>query len=521
MRANEVNRDSLFDQVPCGLLVLDPTHAIVSANAYARRLLGRPPEGLYGLRFHTLMSLAGRVFVQSRIWPELALAGRVEEQAVDLIDGAGDRVPVLMNLTQTRDPQGQPADIQVAFTRAVAKRAYEAEVPRARSEAAAAARVKSDFLANISHELRTPLMGIIGGVDTLSGTELDDEQGEIVRLVKTSGQALLRIISDVLEMSRIDAGQLALETRVFDPEDELRGALDLVRLEAEKKGLDCEARFGPGLVGRLDGDPVRIRQVLGHLTSNAIKFTDRGGVRIVIDIVEDAGAVLLSIDVEDTGIGFDDAIGDVIFQRFHQAEEGLSRDRSGVGLGLSLTRAITDLMQGSIFARSTPGVGSLFAVRLPVRRVSLPAPVQPACEAPARETPGPPARVMADLKVLLVEDSAVNRKLVGLMMKRQGATVTTAENGLLGVEAWRSAAFDVVLMDIQMPVMDGLTAIREIRTAERAEGTGRHTPIAVLSANAMAHHHRESIKAGADIHISKPVTAGKLIDGILAAQAAH
>ena len=503
---------ALFEGAPCGLVRLDRAHAIEHANAYAARMLGRPPAALRGLRLHDLLSVAGRIFAQSRLWPELALAGRVEEIALDLVDGAGERVPVLLNATQARDAGGEASGIHIAFTRAVAKRAYEAEVPKARREAEEAARVKSDFLANVSHELRTSLNGVVGGADALARMELPEEQRELVDLVRSSGDALRRIITDILEVARIEAGQLVLELRAFDLLAELEGAIELARLRAAEKGLAFEARFGPGARGSLRGDPVRIRQILGHLASNAVKFTDEGSVRLAIDVHDEGGgeggATVLTLEVEDTGIGFDDATGDTMFRRFEQAEGGLSREHGGAGLGLGLCKALSDLMGGSITARSHPGRGSRFTVRLPLAREA------PAA-APARRVSGRPAGPGGrPLRVLLVEDQAANRKVVELLLARSGIALAVAENGALGVEAWRAAAFDVVLMDLQMPVMDGLTAIRAIRGLEGAERGGRRTPIAVLSANAMEHHRREALEAGADLHIPKPVTARALIEGI-------
>ena len=242
-------------------------------------------------------------------------------------------------------------------------------------------------------------------------------------------------------MARIEAGQLTLELRAFDLRAELAGVVELARLRAAEKGLAFEARLGPGARGGLRGDPVRIRQILGHLASNAVKFTDEGSVRLAIDVHDEDGgedgAAVLALEVEDTGIGFDDATGDTLFRRFEQAEGGLSRERGGTGLGLGLCKALSDLMGGSITARSHPGRGSRFTVRLPLARV------EPAA-APARRASGrPPGPAGGALPVLLVEDQAANRKVVELLLARSGMTLAMAENGALGVEAWRAAPFDV------------------------------------------------------------------------------
>jgi two-component system, sensor histidine kinase len=504
----------LCDQIPCGLVRLDRAHAIMEANLYSQRMLGYTRDDLTRLRFHELLTAAGRIFVQSRLWPELALAGRAEEVALDLIGAGGKRIPVLLNLMQARDAAGQPAEIQIAFTRAVAKRAYEAEVPRARQAAAEAAQVKADFLANISHELRTPLNAIVGGADALGRTALSAEQAEIVDLVQSSGTSLQRIISDILELSRIEAGQLEIDLKAFDLTAALGGVIDRTRLQAQDKGLEFALETGPGAHGQFLGDPVRIMQILGHLASNAVKFTPGGSIRVTVDIEDRAEAedAVLHLDVEDTGIGFDDATGDALFSRFRQAEKGLSRTRGGVGIGLTLCKALSDLMGGAITARSRPGRGSRFSVRLPLRRLAV---GSAPSNAPEKERQ-PEAPDPVPLRVLVVEDQPANRRIVELLLARQKADCVMAANGLLGLQAWQSGDFDVVLMDLQMPVMDGLTAIRSIRAAER-DRLLRRTPIAVLSANAMAHHRREALEAGADVHIAKPVTGALLMDGIRSA----
>ena len=506
-----------FDDAPCGLLRLDAQHVVRVANPYALELLGRPNSDLAeGLPFKALLSVAGRVFVQTQLWAELALAGRVEERTLDLVRPDGERTPVLLNAVQTRDPQGLPGDIKIALTRATVKRAYEAEIPRARQAAEQAAQAKADFLANVSHEIRTPLNGMVGVAGALGRTPLTATQTEMVDLIQSSGAMLERLLSDVLELSKVEAGGLQLEPHPFDLQRELTGALELARIRADAKGLSFDARFGPEAAGRFQGDAVRLKQVLGNLTANAVKFTERGGVRVLVELETEAADPVLCIIVEDTGIGFDQATGDTLFQRFQQADAGITRRFGGTGLGLAICKALVDLMGGSIRAKSTPGQGSRFCVRIPLPRCLE----ELAVEAP----PGPSDQAQTDqgaadqpLRILLVEDHPTNRKVVELILAPYAIELVNAENGREGVDAWRAEDFDLVLMDMQMPVMDGLSAVREIRAQERAEPRRRRTPIAMLSANAMEHHRRESLDAGADLHIAKPVTPDSLLAGIQAA----
>ena len=495
---------------PSGLMRLGGDYAVQVANPYALELLGRSEaELLGGLKVFDLLTVAGRIFLQTRMLPELALAGRLEEVALDLLRPGGARVPVLLNAVQSAGPDGSPV-IHLAVTRAAAKRAYEAEVPKARAEAEQAYRVKADFLANVSHEIRTPLNGMIGVAGALERTGLSDDQREMVALIQSSGVMLERLLSDILEISKVEAGGLELELRPFELMAELRGVLDLARIRANEKGLEFHTRFGPGTDARFEGDAVRLKQILGNLTANAVKFTEAGQVNVEVDVCEGAdGARTLVLGVADTGIGFDETTGDTLFQRFKQAETGITRRYGGTGLGLAISKALVDLMGGVISARSRPGAGSRFEARIPLQACAD-APAADSGHARASEPDRP-------LRILLVEDHPTNRRVVELILSPYGVDLVMAENGALGLEAWGAGRFDLILMDMQMPVMDGLAATRAIRDVERAEPARGRTPLAILSANAMEHHRQESLAAGADLHIAKPVTPATLLAGIQAA----
>ncbi|MEH0196339.1 ATP-binding protein [Caulobacter sp. CCNWLY153] len=498
--------EEFYDLAPCGLLSLDAELTIRSANAYFLQMVGLADGALAdGLKFTALLSVASRIFVQGRLQAQLALAGRVEEIALDLARSDGRRVPVMINAAQARDAHGRPGAIHMAISQAVATRAYEAEVPKARQEALSALRVKADFLANISHEIRTPLNGVIGVVGALGRTVLSPQQREMVALIEASAVTLERLVGDILEISRVEASGLALSIGAFRPDEELRGVLDLAALNARAKGLAFEVVSGPGLDRTFLGDGVRLRQILTNLTSNAIKFTEQGVVRVelTVEIAEDAPTLVLS--VRDTGIGFDPHQADALFEPFHQVDAGISRRVGGVGLGLSISKALVEAMGGSISARSAIGEGSAFTARIPVQAVDDPA---------ASDRPETPADLERALRVLLVEDNEINQRVVQMILEQAEIDLTIAANGALGLDAWRGQDFDLVLMDMQMPVMDGLTAIRAMRAEEASGLQGRRTPIAVLSANAMEHHRAEALEAGADSHIAKPISAAALLNGI-------
>jgi PAS domain S-box-containing protein len=387
----------------------------------------------------------------------------------------------------------------------------------AKAAAEAANTAKSEFLANMSHEIRTPLNGVIGIVDALSRTPLSPEQTEMVSLIRGSGVTLERLVSDILDVSKIEAGQLDLESCPFDLEEALE-PLAVMAARAEDKGLAFRVERTPEARGLFVGDSTRIRQVLGNLLSNAIKFTATGSVTVRIEAWPDnpdmpAAPHQLAFTVEDTGVGFNSGHASRLFERFNQADSTITRRFGGTGLGLSICRSLVVMMGGSIEARSTPGTGSRFRFVLPLDRAGSLA------DYDAREAAGgkaAPTLAGRPIRILLAEDHPTNQRVVQLILGGQGAEVVIADDGAQAVAAFEAGVFDVVLMDMQMPVMDGLTATRAIRAFEASQPHRTRTPVVMLSANAMAEHRAESAAAGADSHVAKPITAVSLIAGIQA-----
>ncbi len=402
------------------------------------------------------------------------------------------------------------------------------EHQRAAEAADAANRAKSEFLANMSHELRTPLNGVMGVTGALSRTALDAGQRDMVGLIETSAHTLERLLSDVLDLARIEASSFDLAPEPVEMDAFMRGVATLFQWRARDKGLGFAWSAQPGLEGRRLADEVRLRQILSNLLSNAVKFTEAG--RIDLLLAQGEGDEVV-IEVSDTGIGFGEEAASRLFERFEQADGSITRRYGGTGLGLAISRSLAERMGGALTARSRPGEGSTFRLSLPLPRAPAAAPPAAQNTAPARAAlcapaphapPTAPVRAAAPAprpasptgpRVLLAEDHPVNRRVVELILDAAGVDLTSVENGEQALEALAVDRFDLVLMDMQMPVMDGLTAIRLLREREAAAG-GARTPVVALTANAMPEHVAASAEAGADAHLSKPISAERLLAAV-------
>jgi len=413
----------------------------------------------------------------------------------------------------------QEGDLVYGVARDVTERlTIEVEMVEAKAAAEMASKAKSEFLANMSHEIRTPLNGVIGLTSALAQTELSAEQRGMVDLILTSGQTLERVVSDVLDFSKIEAGRLEFDIQPFDLGPQLEGLADLFRARAEEKGLTFSVTCGANVEGWFCGDVVRIKQVLGNLISNAVKFTTQGEIRVAADVHDRPfpDAPVLTLKVCDTGIGFDDDMAHRLFQRFSQADGSITRRFGGSGLGLSICQALVEMMGGEVRAISEPGRGSEFEVKLPLPRHEGFSPAMPGGAASGAAELGASA-VPEGLRILLAEDHVINRRLVEVILGPMGVSLTNAENGDEALRAYMAEDFALVLMDMQMPVMDGLAATRAIRDFETTLPNRRRTPIIMLSANAMQQHVHEAIAAGADFHLAKPVSVAGLHGAVVRA----
>jgi len=464
-----------------------------------------------------------------------ALSGRRGEHEWTYVRKDGTRFPVILSVTALRDDEnavtgflGMAVDIsdrrdrEAALTRTqaelqrrlndleLANERIETEAARqvslledlavARDEAQAAYTEKSRFLATMSHEIRTPMNGVVGVLVLLKSTALSPEQANLVATALRSANELIQTTTDILDLSKLEAQKTELELTDFDVRELMTDVIDLLQPAAMSKGIELRHELAENLPNYLKGDPHRIRQVLLNLISNAVKFTLNGSVALLVDgKLRDSGEVTLRMRVKDTGIGIDQEAVKRLFNRFAQAEQSTTRRYGGTGLGLAICKQLTELMGGEIGVESQFGVGSTFWFKIPLR--SGHAPIE--TSAVGAEEEG------RSLRLLVAEDNATNQFLMRAILEALGHEIVIANNGVEAVALASSQAFDAILMDVQMPIMDGPTATREIRHLTTAAA---YLPIVALTANAMPGDRERYIAAGMDDYVSKPVDPAKLMD---------
>ena len=510
MRLSESKLQSIFKSVPEAIVVADAQGQIVQCNAATEAIFGYTTQELQGHKVDKLMG------------PDNA---HRHDNYMQWFHSTGEK----KTINQPRVLHGRRKDGQLFSLRlTVSEMRVDDEVHfvgvmqdfttienaqrmliEAKEKAEQDNRMRGEFLANMSHEIRTPMNGIVGMTELAMDTQDKVAQKEYLTLARDSANHLLHIINQILDFSKIEAQALELELLKVSPGQLIRDTSRSLEQLARVKGIDLQVDIASAVPEWAWMDPVRMRQVLTNLIGNAIKFTEVGAVTVAAQAVpgQDADHCVLRISITDTGIGFDPARTAALFSPFTQGDGSVTRSFGGTGLGLAITRRLVHLMGGEISANAQPDLGACFTVTLPVEKTSLDADDQSAAAGQALELSLSPV-YQKPISVLLVEDHDINRKLAEIMLQRMGYRYVSACDGLQALDVLEKDRFDVVLMDVMMPVMDGITALKLLR--EREAEQGQRTRVLMVTAHAMTGDRERFLGAGADGYVSKPMSQAAL-----------
>ena len=513
LRESEKRYRLLAENISEVIFLFDPAklhHFFITPSVY--QMFGFTPDEYTALPLDRLLTAQSYETALNAIKAELARGKEPENGVLQYItleleayrkDGSTLWVEIIGRIFF--DEQGSPLYLLGVTRDLTQRKEVEQAMKEAKDAAEAASRAKSEFLANMSHEIRTPMNGVIGMTELLLDTTLSAEQYEYVESLKSSAEALLVIINDVLDFSKIEAGMLNLEVIDFDLNKLCKEVHDSLSHKARRKKVVYETMIEADVPVMLKGDPVRLRQVLTNLCENAVKFTESGSVMVTVTLLEKTDTtVTLRFEVSDTGIGIPPGHLEKIFDSFSQVDASTTRRFGGTGLGLAISKRLVALLGGQITVSSQPAEGTTFRFSVTFEKVRpRPEPLRPSAGRPSSS-----AEKTASSKILLVEDNAISTKVISQMLERLGYDVTTAMNGAQAVDIFWRQDFDLVLMDIQMPVMDGITATGKIQALQ--QGRNRRVPVVALTANAMAGDRERFLSQGLDDYIAKPVTLESL-----------
>jgi PAS domain S-box-containing protein len=494
--------EDLYENAPCGYLSALPGGTILKVNQTFLSWTGYRREDLVGARrFQDLLTAGGRIFHETHYAPLLRMQGWIREIAVDVVCADGRRLPVLINSVLKKDDAGQPLLVRTTVFNATDRKEYERELLRERQRAEQASKAKADFISMMSHEIRTPLNALMGVAHLLGHTELSPQQEKLVRILRSSSESLLGLVNDILDFSKIESGKLSLEQRSFDLRQLVHGIIANLQVKADQKGLALDAQIDPRLPDLLLGDPVKIGQVITNLVGNAIKFTAQGWVSVGLEVQElDADEVSVELRVTDTGIGIAPDQLPHIFNDFTQASYDIGLKYGGTGLGLSISKRLVELFGSSISVESAPGRGTSFSFVLRLKTAAAPA---PGADDPAARQP------LRGLKVLVADDNAVNVLVLTGFLKAWGVEPDVVTDGRQAVERVQEGDYDLVLMDLRMPELDGYAAARQIRSLPDPRFS--RLPILAVSASTRMGQQREIEAAGFTEFVGKPIDPDVLL----------
>jgi PAS domain S-box-containing protein len=512
LRLSESKFHSIFASVPEAIVVTDAGGAIVQCNAATASIFGYTAHELLGHKVDLLMGEQQRSHHDAYMSDYLKTGQRKMMNQPRVVEGQrknGELFPLRLTISEMRaDNEHFFIGVMQDFT--AIQNAQDLLVG-AKEKAEQANRMRGDFLATMSHEIRTPMNGILGMTELAMETQNQPTtQKEYLTLARDSANHLLHIINEILDFSKIEARALELELLQVCPAQLIRHTAKSLEQMAKAKGISLQVSTAADVPELVWMDPVRMRQVLTNLIGNAIKFTEEGGVTVQVDSEpgQDEHSAVLRMRILDTGIGFDPARTEALFSPFTQADGSVTRSYGGTGLGLAITRSLLQLMGGDITAEGQPGKGACFVATIPVKKVlNMP---QPAVVRSPASVGAPNADAAGGWapSVLLVEDHEINRKLAEIMLQRMGCRYATANDGQQALDRLHVEHFDVVLMDVMMPVMDGITAVRLLR--EKEAGSEVHTKVLMVTAHAMTGDKERFLAAGADGYVSKPMSQAAL-----------
>ena len=500
---------NLFEGAPDAILLADTvTGIIIDANPAAENLLERNKNQLIGTHQSKLHSIDNNKF-GGLTFTEFVnnLKNSINPIKVEtiLLNSKGENIPVEM--TSSLIIIDGRSVIQGIIRNITERKKFEAELIKAKDIAESATKSKSRFLANMSHEIRTPMNGIIGMANILKTTKLNSEQQDHLNLISISANNLLAIINDILDLSKIESDQLTMENIDFDLIENINDIIKILQIKTNEKGIDLKINYTNNIPQFIKGDPVRLNQIILNLINNAIKFTEKGSVEVFVSkISENTNKIKLHFKIIDTGIGISKEGQKKLFKEFSQVYSYTTRKHGGTGLGLAISKKLSEKMNGEIGVESELGKGSTFWFTVEVEIGSSPEKL--GSEISELNN----IEVGKSLKILIAEDNLINQKVAKMTLEKLGHIVDLAENGEIAVEKFLANEYDIILMDVQMPVMNGIDATRQIRKIEEAINKSKGIRIVAMTANVMKQDKEEYLASGMDDFVSKPFKINELIN---------